>query len=473
MKKMKIKYFICLILFISILGLSCKKGNWYDVKSNKQLSVPTTLKDMQALMDDGRTLNTNMPYLKEVASDGHYLDQILANSLIGGDRNAYTWTHEQRNENIVDWVVGNNGSYRRVYYANLVLEGLEKIKPQNTDQVEWANVKGQALFHRALAFYELSQTFAEPYEVATAESKLGIPLRLESDVNIPSKRSNLKQTYDQIIEDLTVAKDILPITPMYKTRPSKTAVLGLLARIFLSMGDYVKAEIYAGLCLNIHSTLMDYKSLNATSTTNPIMIYNPEMIFYSSMTSGSSNSFTNNRIDPLWYNLYSDNDLRKKIFFNRNANTGLITSKGTYCGIGFNLHFTGLATDEIYLIRSECYARSGKIAEALADLNTLLKTRWQPKLTPTDIEKPYADVTATDKEDALRKVLEERKKELIMRGLRWSDLRRLNRDPRFAVTLTRTIGGKTYTLEPNSYKYTFPIPDDIIEKTGMEQNEGW
>jgi len=462
---MRKKYFNYIVLCIAILSISCKKGDWYDVKSNKQLSVPSTLKDMQALMDNSGTLNINTPYLKEVASDGHYLEETRASALVGGDRNAYTWTHEQRNENIVDWVVANNGCYRRVYYANIVLEGLSKIEPNGTEERgEWGNVKGQALFHRALAFYDLSQTFAAPYEATNAESKLGIPLRLESDVNIPSKRGTLKQTYDQIIKDLLTALDILPHTPLYKTRPSKTAVLALLSRVYLSMEEYNQAGIYAGLSLDGYSTLMDYRSLNSMSTTNPISVYNPEMIFYSSMTSASSNSFTNNRIDPTWYNLYADNDLRKKIFFNRNLTTGLITSKGTYCGVGFNLHFTGLATDELYLIRAECYARAGKVAEAMTDLNTLLRTRWSGA---------YTDITATSADDALRKVLEERKKELIMRGLRWSDLRRLNRDPRFAVTLTRIVGGKTYVLEPNSYKYTFPIPDDTMEKTNLEQNPGW
>ncbi len=60
-----------------------------------------------------------------------------------------------------------------------------------------------------------------------------------------------------------------------------------------------------------------------------------------------------------------------------------------------------------------------------------------------------------------------------MRGLRWTDLRRLNREPRYAISLERTVLGQPYNLPPNHQHYTFPIPDDIISLSGMPQNEGW
>jgi len=458
---------ISLVCLLSVLSLvSCRKENWYDIKSDKKLTVPTTLKDMQALMDNPLVFSIAAPAMGEAASDGHYLNDARALALTGYNFNAYTWSHEQPNIAVIDWIQApSNGSYERVYYANLVLEGLMKIIPKNTEeQTLLKNVKGQALFHRANAFFELAQIFTPPYNIETAISKLGLALRLESDVNIPSTRSTLKQTYDQIINDLTLAKDLLPVTPLAKTRPCKPAVYALLARIYLSMEDYELAGINANLCLELYNTLINYSALNSTTTANPFSSYNPEVIFHNTRIAIPAVTFTNLLIEDSWYKAYSDNDLRKKIFFNRNATTGLITYKGTYSGVGYSNCFSGLATDEVYLIRSECYARAGKVIESMADLNTLLKTRWLGT---------YVNLTALDKEDALIKVLEERKKELILRGLRWVDLRRLNRDPRFAITITRTFGGKTYTLEPNSYKYTFPIPDDIIEMTKMEQNEGW
>ena len=96
------------------------------------------------------------------------------------------------------------------------------------------------------------------------------------------------------------------------------------------------------------------------------------------------------------------------------------------------------------------------------DLNALLKKRY---LTGT-----YIDRTASSANDALVQILTERKKELAFRGLRWMDLRRLNREPQFATTLTRVINGQTYTLQPNSIRYALPIPDDEIALSGLQQN---
>ena len=54
--------------------------------------------------------------------------------------------------------------------------------------------------------------------------------------------------------------------------------------------------------------------------------------------------------------------------------------------------------------------------------------------------------------------------------MRWEDLRRLNKEPRFATTLQRVSKGTTYTLAPNDPKYTFPIPDIEITLSGIPQN---
>ncbi len=100
---------------------------------------------------------------------------------------------------------------------------------------------------------------------------------------------------------------------------------------------------------------------------------------------------------------------------------------------------------------------------AMEDLNTLLKQRFTA---------PYRDLTAADADDALIQILQERRKELPYTAqLRWEDLRRLNKDTRFAKELQRTYNGITYSLVPNDKRYTFPIPDLEIQLYGMPQNE--
>ena len=52
----------------------------------------------------------------------------------------------------------------------------------------------------------------------------------------------------------------------------------------------------------------------------------------------------------------------------------------------------------------------------------------------------------------------ERRKELMGRGgFRWADLKRLNKDPRFAKTITRTYLNETFSIEPNGARYQFPF----------------
>jgi len=167
-------------------------------------------------------------------------------------------------------------------------------------------------------------------------------------------------------------------------------------------------------------------------------------------------------IDSVLFGSYDANDLRKTIFF-KNLGTGLGYSfKGNYDGSIFGQLFNGIAVDELYLLRAEAQARLGNKDAAMADINTLLQKRYKTGF--------FVPLTATTAADALRKVLTERRKELVGRSRRWFDLRRLNQDPNFAISIYRKVNGTTYQLAPNDNRYTFYIPLNVVALTGMEQN---
>lgn len=450
---------IILIALISLIFItSCTKDKWFDHKQNTNQVVPSSVTDFQALLDN-IIMDWNSPYLAEIASDEHYITDVLFNSLNNNEKNAYTWSHSQPYQSVVDWGISSDGTYTRVYYANLVLDGLKTASDPGNP--EFDDVKGEALFYRAKNFYDASQVYSPAYDSATAATDLGIPLRLESDINIPSARSTVKQAYNQIINDLLQAKDLLPVTPLYKTRPSKPACFALLARVYLSARDYTDAGRYADSCLKLYSTLVDYNTLVYTAT-YPLPIYNVQVIFNCSMNVGNGPNTYNARIDPVLYSLYDSNDLRKKVMFTVNTDGSVSFKNGNY----YNTVFTGMSVEEMYIVRAECSARAGQINAAMSDINTLLKYRYK--------NGTYIDKTAASASEALSIVLTERRKELLLHGLRWSDLRRFNKDPNTQVTLTRTVAGKTYILAPNSYNYTFPIPDDVISLAPqLQQNPGW
>jgi hypothetical protein len=190
-------------------------------------------------------------------------------------------------------------------------------------------------------------------------------------------------------------------------------------------------------------------------------LFPEEVVFYALLNGNQAGTGYAGRLTQEMYDLYDVNDVRKRVCYTYSPADQSISFRGGFA----NGLMTGITTSEMYLIRAECNARANKTTEAMADLNKEMKSRFY--------KNKFTDLVATDADDALRKIITERRREFVRRGLRWSDLRRLNKDPRFQKTLTHTIGGKTYTLEPGSFKYTLPFPDDIITLNGMPQTKGW
>ncbi|MDR6781620.1 tetratricopeptide (TPR) repeat protein [Pedobacter africanus] len=448
-----LRYVLIFVLLLFILQ-SCKK-DWLEAKPNKSLVVPETINDYQSLLDNAGLFNASQACgLGEIGAGDFYItDANWAAVNVNQERPAYTWakTEEFYNgEPSVDW----QNAYKRVLNANVILNGIDKITPLNSEQQDWNNVKGSALFFRAFDFFNLAQEYCVVYNSGLANQDLGLPLKLEYDVNIKPKRSTLQQTYTQIINDLEKAADLLSVKPPVKTRPSKEAAYSLLARIYLTMGNYQKAGQYANLTLQVQADLLDYSKLNS-SAAFPVTRFNTEVIFHSLFYLSIFNP-PRMSVVPELYNEYVVGDCRKTIFF---GPTGL-NFKGSYNG-DRNL-FGGLTTGEMYLIRAEAKARAGELTGALNDLNILRKNRWSGV---------YIDLSSTDPNMVLGFVLKERRRELPFRGIRWSDLRRLNTDSRFAVTLTRTINGNTYTLQPNSKRYILPLDEEEVQLSGIQQNE--
>jgi tetratricopeptide (TPR) repeat protein len=458
MKTIGIKYLAYILSVLGLLNSGCKK-DWLDEKSDRSLTVPSSLSDFQGLLDNVSNMSQQYPILGDIAADGFYVtDAVYQTATKNDGTDAYIWHKTVPHDGKTG---GWNTAYNKVLVDNIVLDGLEKIKPGPLEQEQWNDIKGQALFNRARIFFELAQIYTVPYNAATAEQDLGIVLRVSEDITIPSKRSTIKQTYDQILKDLKEARTLLPVRPKILTRASASATNALLARIYLSMADYENALLAADNCLKQYNQLLDYNDVLPTASF--IGLYNKEVLLHNNFLP-TIYSLTSNLIDQSLFDLYLPNDLRRSRFYTINTNS-TITFKGNYENVTFNL-FCGLATDEVYLTRAECFSRTGKINEALKDLNDLLSKRWDKNVS-------YPAYTSNNAEDVLRKILLERKKELILRGVRWMDLRRLNKDPRFAVTLKRTVLGIEYTLEPNSERYALPIPDDIVTQTGIRQNPGW
>jgi len=442
------------LLFICLFAVASCNDDFLAEKPDKKLVVPSTMEDLQALNDYYDVHNANLPGMGELSSDDYYISTTNWTNLSSPYmKNGYIWAKEiWEGDKSIDW----NNRYQEVFYANYVLEGVDELD-RNTDPEWYDQLKGCALFYRAHAFYQLAQLFCSPYDASSSNEGDGLPIRLSSDLNVTVGRSSIQETYDRIIADLKKASALLPEKDSYKTRPVKAAACALLSRTYLVMQDYDNALVYADSAIGFNYELIDFNSLN-TSASYPMEQYNSEVIFHSRMTRYTPLASSRLIMDSTLYESYADDDIRKEAWFR--TVSGNYTFKGSYDG---SLQiFNGLAIDECYLTRTECLARKGSVQEALTTLNQLLVTRYRVGT--------FSPINLTDQQQALQTILLERRKELLFRGIRWADLRRLNLDSSTAKTLYRNLTGTIYTLEPNSPNYTLPIADDVIQLSNLPQN---
>ncbi|MBB2146803.1 RagB/SusD family nutrient uptake outer membrane protein [Pedobacter sp. LMG 31464] len=441
------------LMYLFLLGVlfsqvSCKK--LLEEKPIKAQVVPTTTADFQAMLDGHIIMNDRYPNLQVVGGDDYYVTDADFDASYELDRDNYIWNSSSLTAGYSAWGV----AYKAVQTSNLILERLP-----NVNSVEVNNIKGQALFFRSFAFYNVAQIFCKPYS-STSSTDLGIPIVTESAIDTKIFRSTVKETYDRIVSDLKKSIPLLQTAVPASTRPNKTAAYGMLARTYLAMGDYTNAGLYADTCLMLADKLIDFNTLDPNSDA-PISRFNTETLFYCiALQSGIASQYAA-RIDPDLYKSYDQNDLRKSIYFLSNGD-GSFQFKGSYDGTtSASALFLGIATDEMKLISAECSAKNGNTNLAMATLNSLLVKRWRIGT--------FVPMIATSPVEALSKVRTERRKELIFRGHRWSDIRRFNLEGA-SISITRNIKGIKTILAPNDLRSVFLLPYDVVSINGMPQN---
>ncbi|MGG5902304.1 RagB/SusD family nutrient uptake outer membrane protein [Sphingobacterium daejeonense] len=449
MKNTTINTILCLCIAAVIFGCS----DFLDEKPDQKLSVPVTLDDFQALMNELHVINISLAD-GEVASDDLYLTTENFDALgCEYEWDLYLW----RDGPMTVLCAGSEAwrtAYSSIYNYNTVIEGLESY--EGTKDNRYDDLWGQAHFYRGLTYLELAVIFTDAYSPSDAKNTLGLPLRLTTDFNEKSVRSDLEETFARIVSDLKIASQYLMVSTSDKLRPTKAAALGTLARTFLFMGDFDNAILYTDSCL-VGRELLDYVSLDAESEFPFDRLNNIEIIFerylsgYMSLYAG----FYAN-VNPELYDLYEENDWRKKIFFTVDTEN-LVTFKGSYGGRNW-MNFSGVAVDELYLTLAESCFRSGNINRAKQVMDVFISRRY-----PKGYEPAYTE------NSLLRLILSERRKQLLFRGTRFADIKRLNKmgDD---ITLKRVIRGEEYTLPANDPRFTILLPLDVVQRSGMEQN---
>ncbi|NJB87523.1 tetratricopeptide (TPR) repeat protein [Lewinella marina] len=338
-------------------------------------------------------------------------------------------------------------SYQVINTVNNVLSALEVV-----DADDRARVEGEARFIRGLVYFDLLRFFAQPYEGGAANDQLGVPLILTPTRGISEEnnvsRASVAAGYEQVLEDLTTAADLLPATNgIFADRYAATA---LLARVYLQMDRYAEARDAANTVIEsgFYSLTPDYASafMNGSNSTEDIFAMqvssqdgvNNLTTFFSVPEFGGRDGDI--EVLPAHLALYAAEDDRRDLFFER----GGVTYTGKFNNQFANVTLIRLA--EMYLIRAEANERLGTEVGATptADINRLLRR---------------AGLESRDEVD-LSFILLERRRELAFEGFRIHDIKRLQ----------GSVGNFSY----DAPELVYPIPSrEMVANPNLQQNTGY
>ncbi len=442
------KNWIYLLLMLAMMLPACKKILNID-RATDPTPTPVTVEDFEQMLNSPEICETPF-YLIDEVTDDTYRD--LGNT----SGNFYTWAMDpwSRSE---DPMFKN--CYKWIVQMNLVINGMPKALPAGQMSDRRALAIAQAKINRAYFYLQLVNIYGKHYQVSTAGIDLGVPLILQVNNQVSYPRASVAQVYQQILTDLREALATAELPDTDKKNiiyPGKAAALALLARTYLYMGNYPQAEKAAADALAIKDKLLNYLGYKAPGSNDGRLITlvdqkkNDEVLLLRVNTViGISNASFDyqNLLYPsaeLLASFDQTNDKRYIASFKPQSfySFGIINND---CSYNYSI-----GVPEIMLIKAECLARANDAVGAVNLLNTLRAKRIVNYMSlPTNI-------TA---EQALSLVLEERRRELMFKGLRLFDLKRLNLDPRFRKDIVRRDqnGKALVTLPAGSPNYLIPF----------------
>lgn len=446
------KRYLKKIYFLLLLaGLISGCNEFLEVKP-KGIIIPEKLADYEAMLFSQRVTLVFPPELLYPTDDFYDVYDEANRSTAA---NAYYWREGLDPTELVPPVIWG-GYYSAIYHNNVIIRKAPDAIDGSSQQKD--QLVAEAKVNRASAYFHLLTAFAKAYNAATAGSDPGVPLMVSIDVTEKTPpRATVQEVMDAIVNDVKEALPHLPTTNKTNYRVSRQGAYGLLARVYLYQGRFDEAGESAALALDGNHGLLNLNSYEAASAM-PTQEISPETVW---MQGGSSYSF------PLFMlyseglkELFDPDDLRYALFASRNLR-GIY-----YVPSGSGQANFGITVPELYLTQAEVLARNGHTQAAIDTLNSLRKMRIRATA--------YADVQAADDEEALQLVLDERRRELAFRGVRWMDMKRLDREGRMpdVVRTELTTGEILATLPAGGKAYTFQIPARVLQfNPDMELND--
>lgn len=481
MKRYNLNYFILSVLLISSITISsCSKNFLTEPKPVSGLSE----KDVYA-SDQGVRAYFNGIY-------SYMRTQYGGAGEVGGSTDAWGITSVElarvvKGLDVVldggwynfDYEIDNReATYRRTvfvwrfYYelanqANNMIVGIANSTALSEESKKAFTAEAKAF--RAYCHFEVSLEYSHAY-LENPDAK-GIPYyTVPTDATTTGEpRGTLKETYTAILKDLNEALPDIPEDRQMKDVINKDVVEGLLARVYLQMGDYENAAKYAKAAQANYS--LDYDPPITDIDKSDVIWGFPQSsdqtIYYgvpSSFWGGQGNGYDNFYIDTNFVHKFSATDVRSKDFYSTESKDfDLFRYKTAKFGndINFTDHIIVMRSSEMLLIEAEAKAR---LNDNTAD-DVLYKLQLE--------RDPDAVKSNNTGAALIAEILLERRKELYGEiGVSFLDIKRTQSN------YSRDAGHPApYNLQipANSNKFTLKIPQTEMDGnksfTAADQND--
>lgn len=358
------------------------------------------------------------------------------------------------------------------YYSSLY-GNIGKIANPILSQLEYAKgteakknaLKAEALTLRAYDHFLLLQKYAKAYSSATASQDPAIIYLTEDvDIQVPQEKKTVQEAYDLCLKDINdaIATNAMPEAAISPLRFNKAATYAVKAHICLAMEKYNDAIEAAKSALALNKNLYDYWGNvvhtqdwlgNPYDYSTPTCLENPEVYF--GMPNMVYFSWVNPNLVALMEPTYATYFL-----FTRDSDGSSVGLPGWEGGNDFEnyINDSGLAVSNMYLVIAEAAIKAGDINTAMENLDILRKSRISPET--------YAPLkgNVTAKADAIKAFKADYIAENIWTWWNFIGMKRWNVDNDWKITLSQTLGDKTYTLKPESQLWISPFPANVTSK---------
>jgi hypothetical protein len=416
---------------------------------------------------------------------------------------AYNWSDETTDATEPDtptffW----NATYNAIAHANEVLAMLDEFEANTELEIARKQaVRSEALLSRAYGHFMLINLFARHYDSKRSGSDPGVPyVDTPETVFIKTyKRNTVQEVYDKIEEDMLLGIELVDdsfFANSGKYHFNKNAALAFASRFYLFKGEHDKCIEYSNMLLGgdpvaFVRDLTSDEFLNASSSIDGYsqLYSSPDLpsnlLLMRKVSLVQRPDFAHGPTNTLYRDLFSANpfpsttDERENPALVKGENAvfpiryqSLFQRSSLNSNVGTPYHIlTAFRGEEVLLNRMESYVELNRINDAIQDMQILLDRRYSGPSVILSIDLIRDAFGVGGNPFVSNKLVMdvyvqlERRKEFIVQGLRWFDIKRFELEVEHNL-----VDGSIIKLDDTDNRKVLQIPASAVEVGKLEPN---